>query len=181
MRPYKLMALACLSFTILMTGCAEKDDDCGQTSGCVPPPETCGDDACQANEGENAANCPEDCVPETCGDGACSAEDHETPDNCPEDCNVTCLDPDKPVYCEVSNSCWPAGTDCDVQNYECGGEVHLCSSTQYAFNCCDGMAFGCLKDTPYRCPAIDRCVETPEECPGGAEACSVWAAACGPL
>jgi hypothetical protein len=167
-------------------GCAQEDDNCGQTSGCNPPPETCGDDACQANEGENAQNCPEDCVPATCGDGTCSAADGETEQNCEADCNVTCVsDPQLPVYCADTNSCWPAGTDCSLPTYSCSGYLDDNRATtgrclpeqaedqiDSQIACCDGVYYDCPSNYPQFCPDGRGCVRE-GECPIAATQCEI--------
>lgn len=182
MRPFHaILCMLCLSAAVL-TGCGGDDDDnCGSTSGCMPPPETCGDDACQAGEGENAQNCPEDCVPSTCGDGTCSAADHETAENCSADCNVTCLGADKPVYCADTNSCWPAGTDCSLPTYVCGDDhTSRCTDEGDAINCCDGLVYTCWETQPYYCPENGWCVADTSECPEASTACTVWGLSCAP-
>lgn len=189
MRTFTTIAFIALVTLIAASsmGCAQEDDDnCGQTSGCNPPPETCGDDACQANEGENAQNCPEDCVPATCGDGTCSAADNENAQNCQMDCNVTCVsDPQLPVYCADTNTCWPAGTDCDLPAYGCSGYMDdntmttgRCTQLQAEdqidsqISCCGGMYNDCPSQYPQWCPDQNACVRE-GECPTAATDCEL--------
>lgn len=165
-------------------GCGGEDDNCGSTSGCMPPPETCGDELCQANEGEDAQNCPEDCAPSTCGDGVCASGEDTM--NCEADCNVTCQQADAPVYCADTNSCWPAGTDCQLPSYECGGQVDRCTDRQAhnlddsQVSCCGGQTFVCHWSRPYWCPSQTACVASMDACPGGAGACELWGLSCLP-
>jgi hypothetical protein len=180
------LALSIILSAAVGFGCAVKEDNCGSTSGCQPPPENCGDDICRAGEGENAQSCPEDCVPSTCGDGTCSASDGENAENCEADCDVTCLQADLPVYCADTNSCWPAGTDCQRPAYECGGEVNRCTERQAAglddsqISCCGGQYFDCPELRPIWCPAQSACVASKSDCPGGEKACELWGLSCLP-
>jgi len=173
----KMMVLVCLTAAFTF-GCTPADDsNCGMTGGC-PMPENCGDDACQASEGENAQNCPMDCIASTCGDGTCSAADGETSSNCEADCNVTCLQADKPVYCADTNSCWPANTDCQLPSYECGGQVGRCTEGQAAnyddsqVSCCGGVYHDCPIERPQWCPESSACV-LDGACPSAATDCEL--------
>ena len=175
MRTFKLMIMVALAFGI--TACASEDDDnCGQTDGCVPPPpDTCGDGACQS--GENAQNCAEDCVPDTCGDGTCDGA--ENADNCASDCQTVCTSPQMPVYCADTNSCWEAGTDCSLPSYTCvGGAINRCGGAEAAVNCCSDAIYECWKEAPYYCPSTGDCLENMADCPGGGSSCTVWGLAC---
>ena len=183
MRTFTLI-LICLALGTL-TGCPSTDDThCGSTTGCMPPPDNCGDEACQANEGENAQNCPEDCVPATCGDGMCAGA--ETPANCSADCNVTCVaNSQEPVYCADTNSCWPAGTDCNLPSYECQGVLDdnrpttgRCLPEQgedqidSQVSCCGGVYHDCPSSRPQWCPAQSACVAD-GACPSAATDCEL--------
>lgn len=160
MRTFHLMILTCLALGLM--ACASDEDPCGSTSGCHVP-DSCGDGVCQS--GETAQNCPGDCVPATCGDGTCSAADHETADNCSEDCSVSCVsDPQMPVYCADTNSCWAAGTDCSAPAYTCGGVTARCLIGQVndvedsQISCCGGVYHDCSSQRPQWCPAQGACV-----------------------
>lgn len=183
MRSFNMMMVLCLALAST-TGCAPEDDtNCGSTDGCEVP-DTCGDEVCQAAAGENAQNCPEDCVPATCGDGTCAGA--ETPQNCQEDCNVTCVsNSDEPVYCGDTNSCWPAGTDCDLPTYGCEGYLDdnrmttgRCLPEQAEdqidsqISCCGGMYNDCPSGYPQWCPEQDACVRE-GECPSAAADCEL--------
>jgi hypothetical protein len=179
------LALSIILSAAVGFGCAAKEDNCGSTSGCQPPPENCGDDICRAGEGENAQSCPEDCVPSTCGDGTCSASDGENAENCEADCDVTCLQADLPVYCADTNSCWPADTDCELPTYACHGETLRCTTRQWngvdasQISCCaGGVTAECPPNRPYWCPAQADCVATTDACPEAASACPTWGFSC---
>ncbi len=165
-----------------LTGCAADKNSCAETDDCTPTPDSCGDSACRASDGETAQNCPEDCVPASCGDGTCSAASHETAENCADDCSVSCVaDPEKPVYCGDTMTCWAAGTDCLMPTYMCAGQMQRCGYDQEGdnqANCCNDRMDTCPSDRPYFCPEQNLCVATKAECPSAAAVCTTWGLNC---
>jgi hypothetical protein len=95
----------------------------------------CGDNVCDSANGENAANCLDDCAPQ-CGNGVCEA--NETPGSCAPDCVSTCGD----------GLCNEAATACP---FDCTGVFGSCGD---GF-CTEGEMVTCRADCPT--PVLTSC------------------------
>jgi len=129
--------------------------DGGLPDGVTPPPTTCGDGTCEANE--SCTTCPEDCgFCQTCGDGTC--ETTETCLSCPIDCGKcpTCGD----GICEAVEDCTTCPEDCG-QCASCGDGT--CGPNEDCNNCPQdcGKCPGCGDGI---CSGTENCISCPADC-----------------
>lgn len=121
----------------------------------------CGNGTCDPAEALDGT-CPDECGEEPlCGNGVCDEdEDWRT---CVYDC-AECTDPAFPVYCEDGLGCWPRGTNCDSNVFDCGSAAWRCGDIADYANCCADEFATCDYDRPFYCPADGECYNDPERC-----------------
>ena len=145
-------------------GACAQDQVCNGEGLCAQPPQSCGDNRCDQNAGEDCATCPVDCG-RCCGDEDCDANQLENCATCPIDC-----------LCDL-------GDVCDVRARACVADCVLdCTDRQCGNDGCGGSCGRC--DGGEVCDDTGACVAicTPD-CLGkvcGSNGCGGSCGACGP-
>ncbi len=129
--------------------CDDGEDSANCEQDCPAQGPVCGDDVCE--EGEDADNCAVDCGPDgpECGNGVC--EEGEDTDNCEQDCPADGPECGNGV-CEEGEDTNNCAADCPAEGPECGNGV--CEEGEDAASCsedCDGGMMGglCPPEGPF--------------------------------